>query len=544
MRYFILAIAAALAATPAALAAQANSCLLEYQNGPWTAVGDPANRVISADGPLLVKCAGGEELRADSAVIYQAMNEVHLFGQVDFQDPTRTLTADRAIYNSGTGRLFAQGNVIFTDKQRGSTLRGPELEYFKAMPGRPDAQAIATQRPHLTLVPRGGSGQRRDPMEIDGDRITSTGDKFMTAEGNVVIVSKDVRSTAATAFYDATAERMELRTAARVRNPQYELQGEYIESNLRDGKLTRVLSRTNARLDSERLDVNGPQLLMFFENDKLQRVVSGQEPQAAAPRDSTKALPRSVALASGFRMEADSLEAIMPGQELREVHAIGSAHGLAWDTVAVGAPGDTAARRQRVTTPPDALEDRDLILADTIIGYFTRDTTARRPARDSADAKVKIERLVAIGHARSVYRVRNDDAPAGQKPAINYLNADHVDLAFRDGEVDNARARGVHRGVYLDPGQPRAPADSAAAGAPAGAAGARPAAGNTAARTPTPGRDPAPGTPAATTGTAAQTPRPAPTGAPGRGTRIPTARPAAPATPAPVTPTPQGGTRP
>jgi hypothetical protein len=29
--------------------------------------GDPANRVISADGPLLVRCAGGEELRRDSA---------------------------------------------------------------------------------------------------------------------------------------------------------------------------------------------------------------------------------------------------------------------------------------------------------------------------------------------------------------------------------------------------------------------------------------------------------------------------------------------
>jgi lipopolysaccharide export system protein LptA len=535
MRYFILAIAAALAATPAALAAQANSCLLAYQNGPWTAVGDPASRVISADGPLLVKCAGGEELRADSAVIYQAMNEVHLFGQVDFQDPTRTLTADRAIYNSGTGRLFAQGNVIFTDKQRGSTLRGPELEYYKAMPGRPDAQAIATQRPHLTLVPRGSSGQRRDPMEIDGDRITSTGDKFMTAEGNVVIVSKDVKSTAATAFYDATAERMELRTAARVRNPQYELQGEYIESNLRDGKLTRVLARTNARLDSERLDVTGPQLLMFFENDKLQRVVSGQEPQAAAPRDSTRALPRSVALASGFRLEADSLEAIMPGQELREVHAVGSAHGLAWDTVAAGAPGDTAASRQRVTAPPEALEDRDLILADTIIGYFTRDTTASRPARDSAEAKTKIERMVAIGNARSVYRIRDDKAPAGQKPAINYLNADHVDLAFRDGEVDNARARGVKRGVYLDPGQRRAPADSA--GAAAATAG-RPAAGSTAARPPTTGRDPAPGTPAAAA--AAQPPRPAPTGAPGRGTRIPTARPTTPAAPT----TPQEGTRP
>ncbi|MBD0319687.1 MAG: hypothetical protein ICV87_05095, partial [Gemmatimonadetes bacterium] len=365
MRYLILGIAAALAATPALAGAQANSCLLVNQNGPWTAVGDPANRVISADGPLLVRCDAGEELRADSAVIYQAMNEVHLFGQVDYQDPTRTLTADRAIYNSGTGRLFAQGNVVFTDKARGSTLRGPELEYYKAMPGRPDAQAIATQRPHLTLVPRRNGGARRDPMEVDGDRITSTGDKFMTAEGNVVIVSKDVNSTAATAFYDAAAERMELRTNARVRNPSYELTGDYIESQLRQGKLSRVLARTRARLDSDRLDVNGPQLQMFFENDKLSRVISGREP---GPRDTVTAGPRSVALASGFRLEADSLEAIMPGQELREVHAVGSAHGEAWDTATAAVQGDSAARRARAATPPTELAERDVILADTIIG--------------------------------------------------------------------------------------------------------------------------------------------------------------------------------
>jgi lipopolysaccharide export system protein LptA len=535
MRYLILGIAAALAATPALANAQANSCLLVNQSGQWTSVGDPANRVISADGPLLVRCDAGEELRADSAVLYQMMNEVHLFGQVDYQDPTRTLTADRAIYNSGTGRLYATGSVVFTDKARGSTLRGPELEYYKAMPGRPDAQAIATQRPHLTLVPKSNSGERRDPMEVDGDRITSTGDKFMTAEGNVVIVSKDVNSTAATAFYDATAERMELRTNARVKNPQYELSGQYIESNLKDGKLSRVLARTGARLDSDRLDVNGPQLQMFFENDKLSRVISGREP---GPRDSARAGPRSTALASGFRLEADSLEAIMPGQELREVHAVGAAHGESWDTATVAVRGDSAARRASASTPPAELAERDVILADTIIGFFTPDSTARRPARgDSAEAKVKIDRMLAMGHARSVYRVRDKNAPAGQKPAINYLNADHVDLAFRDGEVNDARARGLKRGVYLDPGQKRPPADSTAATP----AGARPPAGDTAAR-PTPPRT---GNQPANTETAAQ-PRPAPTGAPGRGTRIPTARPAAPATPtpAPAGNTPQGGTRP
>ena len=531
MRYSIIAIVAALAAMPALASAQANSCLVERQEGQWNAVGDPANRVISASGPLLVRCAAGEELRSDSAVIYQAMNEVHLFGRVDYQDPTRTLTADRATYNSGTGRLFAQGNVVFTDKARGSTLRGPELEYYKAMPGRPDAQAIATQRPHLTLVPRSDNGERREPMEIDGDRITSTGDKFMTAEGNVVIVSKDVNSTAATAFYDATAERMELRTNARVRNPSYELTGEFIESQLRQGKLTRVLSRTRARLDSDRLDVNGPQLQMFFENDKLQRVISGSEPQAA--RDSTQAAPRSIALASGFRLEADSLEAIMPGQELREVHAVGTAKGESWDTTAVA---DTSQRR----TPPTALADRDVVLADTIIGYFVKDTTAQPARGDTASAKVQIERMLAIGNARSVYRVRDEKRP-NEKPGINYLNADHVDLAFRDGEVDNARARGVKRGLYLDPGQPQRADSTAGAGSALGGI--------------TPGSVvPRPGTPVAAQpgaprpGTAQQPARPEPTGAPGRGTRLPSARPATPPAGTPATPpaqnTPQGGTRP
>jgi hypothetical protein len=532
MRRLIMAAAALLAFAPAAHA-QRGTCKLENQQGPWTVVGQEPNRIINADGPLLVTCAAGEQLRADSAVLYEGMNEVHLFGRVDYQDATRTLTSDRATYNSGTGRLFAQGNVVFTDKARGSTLRGPELEYFKAMPGRPDAQAIATQRPHLTLVPRSDGGARREPMEIDGDRITSTGDKFMTAEGNVVIVSRDANSTAATAFYDAVAERMELRTNARVRNPRYELQGEYIESNLKGGKLTRVLARTNARLDSDRLDLNGPQLQLFFENDQLQRVISGREPQApAAAGDSTAKRPRSVALASGFRLEADSLEARMPAQELREVHAIGAAHGVSWDTLAAAPAGDSAARA-RVTEPPTDPERRDVVTADTIIGYFVPDSAARaRPTRgDSAEAKVKIERMVAMGDARSTYRIRDRNAKPGQKPGINYLRADHLDLAFRDGEVQDARARGVKRGLYLEA---RAPGDTTRA-APAG--GRTAAAGQTAGAAPRPGT-PVAATPAQRGGTPARAdtaaaPAPRPTVAPGRGTRLPTA-PAAPAQPAPA----------
>jgi lipopolysaccharide export system protein LptA len=488
--------AIALLASASTEAAAQNTCELVYQNGPWTSLGDPASRVISADGPLLVRCSAGEELRADSAVIYQTINEVHLFGQVDYQDPTRSLTSDNATYSSATGRLYATGNVVFTDKNRGSTLRGPELEYYRAKPPeRVDAQAIATGRPHLTVTPKRSSGgsdnRRREPMEIDGDRITSVGERYMTAEGNVVIVQEDTRSTAEEAFYDATEERVELRRNARVDGEEYDLSGNFIESRLKDGSLSQVLARTNARLESEKLTATGPQLQLFFERDLLQRTVASREPGTVA--DSAAPLPRSVALSKGFRMEADSIEAISPDQQLRQVNAIGKAQGVSWDTVpaaprrvmtdSAGAAASIVVpvANRPVDQPPEGLEEKDVLTADTIIAFFRPDSAgpdslraagdsaagprvlgAARPdsaGRDTADTV--IERLLAIGDARSLYRMRDDSVKAGLKRGgLNYLVGDRIDLAFKDGEVDVAHVQGLKKGLYLDP---QAPGDSAAA---------------------------------------------------------------------------------
>jgi lipopolysaccharide export system protein LptA len=453
-------------------AAAQNVCDLVYQTGDWVSVGAEGQRVINASGPLLVRCANGEELRSDSAVIYEAINEVHLFRRVDYQDPTRSLTSDYATYNGNNGRLWATGNVVFTDKNRGSTLRGPNLEYYRAGQGRPDAQAIATERPHLTVVPRRREGARqRDPMEVDADRITTVGEKFVTAEGNVVIEGKEMDAWGQEAYYDADAERMELRRNARAKGETYELTGDYIESELNEGALERVLSRGNARLVEERLRVTGPQLQLFFARDSLQRLVSGKMPSV----DSTQVQARSVALARGFRMEADSLEALTPGQKIRRVTAIGTAEGQAWDTAQVAgpAPADTSA------AAPDsvaglALGERDLIYADTIIGFFKEDTVAPGPSpTDSARAaaadpsvpvarpdtarsdstEAQLERMLAFGGARSLYRMRpsREQADSAAKMGINYVIADTIDLSFLEGEVDIATVRGLKKGVYLDP---------------------------------------------------------------------------------------------
>ncbi|WP_420125503.1 LptA/OstA family protein [Longimicrobium sp.] len=450
-------------------AAAQNVCNLIYQTGTWVSVGAESQRVINASGPLLVRCNNGEELRADSAVIYEAINEVHLFRRVDYQDPTRALTSDYATYNGGTGRLWATGSVVFTDKNRGSTLRGPNLEYYRAGATRPDAQAIATERPHLTVAPRQGS--RGKPMEIDADRITTVGEKFMTAEGRVVIEGEEMDAWAQEAYYDADQERMELRREARAKGESYELTGDFIQSDLTEGSVDEVLSRGNARLVESRLRVTGPQLRLFFARDSLQRLVSGQLPGTA--NDSAAVKGRSVALARGFRMEADSLEALTPGQRIRQVIAVGMAEGQSWDTTRVAGP-DLSDPAAPDTVPTQALGEQDLIFADTITGFFKEDTVApgaARPASTPADsangaepvppraapadsAEAELERMLATGNARSLYRMtpsREEAADTTLKRGINYVIADTIDLSFAEGEVNIATVRGLKRGVYLDP---------------------------------------------------------------------------------------------
>jgi hypothetical protein len=460
---------AGLLATAGPSAAQ-NVCTLVYQTGPWTSQGGEGQRVIHASGPLLIRCSAGEELRADSAVLYEGLDEVHLFRRVDYQDPTRALTADQATYNSGSGRLWATGSVVFTDRTRGSTLRGPNLEYFRPGPLRPEAQAIATGRPHLTVTPTAGRG--RDPMEVDADRISTLGERFVTADGSVVITGGAMEAWAEQAFYDATEERLELRRQARARGERYDLRADFIQTDSEQGALSEVLARGNSRLVEERLRVTGPQIRMFFERDSLQRLVSGH---------STESTGRSVALARGFRMEADSLDALTPAQRVRQVTAIGSARGEAWDTVGVAGP-DPADPAAPDTVAGLALGERDLVLGDTIFGFFSEPAGAAEPSggeTSPAAADPELERVLAFGNARSLYRLtpsREEPVEPGARRGINYVIGDTIELAFAGGDVETATVRGLKRGVYLDPIQPGAPSTPAeGAAAPPGGADPAPA---------------------------------------------------------------------
>lgn len=457
---------ALLCALPAAGAAQAGSCALVENRFVNRQDMGGGYVVIHVSGPLRVDCDGGTTLRADSATVYGASNEVHLHGSVDYRDPTRTLTSRYATYSSVTGRLYATGNVVFTDVARGSTLRGPELEYFRVMPGRPQPQVIAGQRPHLTVVPS-GNAENREPLEIDGDRITSVGENFFSASGNVVIRRSDLDATAAEATHDGAAQTLNLRGNARIQGERFDLSGETVDATMPGNRLERVVARRDAELVSDRLRVDGPEIHLFFQDDLLQRLVT----RRPAGQEGGE---RPLVAATGLRLEADSVEAVLPGQVLERVYAVGRAHAETVDTAGQPpAPTGPRARLARQERPaePGVTRDRDWVLGDTVVGYFApRDSAAAPAPRARADAapedEVELERVVAKGSARAFYRVRDEEDRVPEVPGMNYLVAREIELTMRDGAMDVAEARGLQRGVYLDPSAPVAPAPAPPAPGP------------------------------------------------------------------------------
>jgi hypothetical protein len=514
MKRLLLAVALALpCALPTGAAAQAGTCTL-VENRLLNRQDMGGFAIIAVSGPLRVECEGGTTLRADSAMVFEASNEVQLFGRVDYRDPTRTLTSSYATYSSVTGRLYATGSVVFTDVARGSTLRGPELEYFRAMAGRPQAQVNAGQRPHLTVVPTGNT-RSREPLQIDGDRITSVGENFFSAAGNVVIHRSDLDASAAEATHDGTAQTLNLRGNAKISGERFDLSGETVDATLPQNKLERVVARRDAELASEKLRVDGPEIHLFFADDLLQRMVTRRTggvpttgagaPSGAAARPAGGAgqgggaaqggEERPLVAATGLLLEADSVEAILPGQVLERVVAIGKAHGETVDTA--GQPPAATGPRARMAKQPRPAEpgitrDRDWVVGDTITGFFARKDsavvaaarTAARAAGDTASNpadEVELERVVARGAARSFYRVREEGEQIAERPGMNYLVAREIELTLEGGELDVADARGLQRGVYLDP-------------TPVGAAGAQPGAARPGTATP-PATPPA-GTPA------------------------------------------------
>jgi hypothetical protein len=317
-----VAVLLTMAAAPLAAQVDAGTCQLIDSRLVERRVQDGV-ATLYVTGPALARCAGDVEIRADSAVLLEATAEIRLFRNVLFRDPFRQLTSDRATYFDGPGRLHAVGNVEFVDRERGSTLTGPELDYFRETEARPEPRVVAIGRPRLVLVPETAPGaEPEEPFTVDADRMVVEGDDRLTASGRVEIARSDFDGSGREAFYDGGREFLELRGDARIAGEAFDLAAERIEARLPDGGIEQVLALRQARLEGEELTVTGDRIDLRFAEDELQRMIA-----RGLPAGEDEAGELAVAIAEEFRMEADSLDAELPGQQLERVVAVGRARG-------------------------------------------------------------------------------------------------------------------------------------------------------------------------------------------------------------------------
>lgn len=511
-------------------------CTLRVEPGGVTS---RQGSLMEIHDPFQFICDDGANLRANTGTYDQVAQVVTLVGGVYFEDASRSLTSDRAVYNNATGVLHATGEVVFVDREEGTTLSGPELEYFRATETRQEALVNAFGRPRLTMQrlalgpeapesvqPEEPADTAGMPLTIDADRMTIVGNNDLTAIGNVVIQDDDIRAVADEAEQRGTEETLELRGSAAIHSQEYSLSGEVIFATVPEGEIREVEARGDAQLVGEDLDVDAPRIDLTFAESLLQRSVARGDSMAAPG-------VQPIASSPTFRLQADSIDAVLPGQRLEMVVAVGNARGESIDTtraegagegmasleatldaVAGGAvdtlavagngesedgvlgdplPADDDSRLalpDSLTAPADTtaldnarrLVQNDWITGDTITGYFAsvvavpEDSVAivgegeeGQPLETvplvnamgadtvAADTTLVLERLVAVGAARSLYHVApEEDAAPGTLPGLNFLSAAHIELIFGDGQVQVANVEGLRRGLYLDPQPPAA----------------------------------------------------------------------------------------
>jgi hypothetical protein len=119
--------------------------------------------------------------------------------------------------------------------------------------------------------------------------------------------------------------------------------------------------------------------------------------------------------------------------------------------------------------PAQTTEGGNWVVGDTLIILFAKET-AEPPDPEESGAPIPagvetppaspddsagtqtIERLLAIGDARSLYLVEGESGPSGPL-SRNYLIGEQIDVEFREGKARRVSAvRAI--GVYLEPAAP------------------------------------------------------------------------------------------
>ena len=434
--------------------------VVNFNEDPPTArlnsIKDALNQnIVYVGGGAVARCEGvNNRLTSDSAEYYQAAGLLVLVGNVVYDEPARArMTALRSTYYTKEERVVADGNVVVT-LPSGTTMTGPNAEYLRPVPPiRVASRLTATGRPTIRLVggaqPEPRPGARAAPPDtsttvIIANTVVDEADSVVYAGGQVDITRTDVLANSDSAVFEQESETAHLLRNARIRGRRgrpFTLTGQFVDLYTRERQLSRVLARPDARVTSDSLTLASDTVDL--------RMVAGVMNRAFAWGPS-----RATAVSPDRDLIADSIAAYLPGQRVREIHALRKA-------VARSVP-DTAKLRST---------ERDVLRGDTIVARFdtlaaTRDTTRTPPMRQ----------LVAVGSATAFNQSASREGREG-RPSLNYVRGRTITVDFDSGQVREVTVVGRSDGIYLEPSDTTRPADTTAASrrTPAGAApGGRP----------------------------------------------------------------------
>jgi hypothetical protein len=391
----------------------------------------------------VVSCVGGRRLSADNAYVSEASGTIQLMGNVNFQDSARTLLSSSAQYFSRLQRLSASGNVVLTHRTTNSIIRSQQLDYLEATAQRESLVQAMGGRPRAVLRQAG----QQDSTVLEALQIDIIADERLRGTGEAVMTRDSLRASGYVIDYSQNAGLLNISgVRARVELPAYQLVGDSITATIGEGEQIReVLSRHNSTLESEDMNVRSGAIRLFFDDDGVSRMVAMRwQPMAGAlPADQARVVNEQ------FRMVADSLDVLAPRQVLQEAVAIGAAYveRITDDSLRALLPETDASVAELIAN--------DWMRGDTVRAFFVAAAAADAPATAEAGGSERVmERLYARGvPARTMHRMRGDNAAPDALLSIAYLVGRHVEILFVDGAVSLVTASEDVRGVYLQPAE-------------------------------------------------------------------------------------------
>ena len=382
---------------------------------------------------VVVRCPGKDiTLRADSMESYGDDQRVFLVGHADYKEPRLALTSHFLTYYQPTERIVAT-NTVVVRLPSGSTLHGNMVDYYRAIPEtRPASRILATQRPTITILQKDSTGAISDTLFVLANNVNMIGDSLVFAAGNVVLTRSDVEARGDSVTIDSEKELMVLMRGPSIRGVKdrpFTLTGERIEMTTTNRKLSRVVALGNGKAVSEDMTLASDTIDLRIVNDLLDRAIAWG-PSRARASSATQ------------QIVADSIDVAMPGQRIREMHAVRSA-------AAEGQPDTTKFKADTV----------DWLRGDTIVARF--DTVVTKDASRQA----QIRELLARGGARSYYHMAPSDTTI-RRAAINYVRGRQIVVAFTQRRASKVTVLDKASGVYVEPKPEPKPAAATAAPKP------------------------------------------------------------------------------